>query len=98
MYNFEYHKINICPKQLVIYLEKHGWNKKREAEDISVWTYKRQDKTFGMFVPLSDNFVDYRERILEVLDTLEEVEQRFKFEIIQDIEKTYLQVDESVKC
>lgn len=75
----------ISPNQIVTYLEKSGWNKIKEAEGISAWIYSRADKKIGFFVPLMDDFVDYRERILEVLDTLEGVERRSKFEIIQDI-------------
>ncbi|GAA6622663.1 hypothetical protein [Scytonema sp. NUACC26] len=82
MYSYEKY---ISPNQIVIYLEKSGWNKIKEAEGISAWIYSKEDKKMGIFVPLIDDFVDYRERILEVLDTLEEIERRSKYEIIQDI-------------
>ncbi len=87
----------ISPKQMTMYLEKSGWNKKREAENISVWIYSKADKKVGIFVPLADDFVDYRERTLEVLDTLEQVERRLKYEIIQDIFNTSSLIDESTK-
>ncbi len=76
---------HISPNQIVMYLEKSGWKKIKEAEGISAWIYNRANKKVGIFVPLMDDFVDYRERILEVLDTLEEIERRSKYEIIQDI-------------
>ncbi|MUG98370.1 hypothetical protein F7734_41125 [Scytonema sp. UIC 10036] len=75
----------ISPNKIVIYLEKSGWNKIKEAEGISAWVYNRENKKVGIFVPVMDDFVDYRERILEVLDTLEEIERRSKYEIIKDI-------------
>jgi hypothetical protein len=61
--------------------EKYGWNKIREAEDISVWIYDKHDRKFGMFVPLSDDFVDYRQRTIGVLETIQQVEDRSTFEI-----------------
>lgn len=87
----------ISPKQMTMYLEQSGWNKKKEAEDISAWIYSKNDKKVGIFVPLTDDFVDYRERTLEVLDTLEQVERRSKYEIIQDIINTSSPIDESTK-
>ncbi|NJL09523.1 MAG: hypothetical protein HC908_02885 [Calothrix sp. SM1_7_51] len=68
----------ISPICMVRYLEQQGWNKKNEVEDVSVWTCKKQGRTFGVILPLSDSFVDYKRRILEILDTLEEVERRPK--------------------
>lgn len=75
----------ISPNCMVRYLEQHGWNKKNQVEDVSVWTCKNEGKTFGVILPLSDNFVDYETRILEVLDTLEEVERRPKIKIIESL-------------
>lgn len=75
----------ISPNQIVTYLDRSGWCKIKEAEGISAWVYNRANKKMGIFVPLIDEFVDSRERILEILDTLEEVERRSKYEILQDI-------------
>lgn len=66
--------------------ETHGWNKIREAENISVWIYDRHYRKFGRFVPLANDFVDYRQRIIEVLETIQEVEDRSTFEICKDIQ------------
>ncbi|WP_127086654.1 hypothetical protein [Dulcicalothrix desertica] len=75
---------------MVTYLEKHGWNKVREAEDISVWIYDKHDSKFGMFVPTSDDFVDYRQRTIEVLETIQQVEDRSTFEICKEIQDIHL--------
>ncbi|RUS92781.1 hypothetical protein DSM106972_098310 [Dulcicalothrix desertica PCC 7102] len=62
--------INIIILTLYIHIkwlhprEKHGWNKVREAEYISVWIYDKHNKKFGKFVPTSDDFVDYRQRTI----------------------------------
>jgi hypothetical protein len=69
---------HISPNQIVTYLDRSCWCKIKEAEGISAWVYNRGNKNMGIFIPLIDEFVDYRERILEVLDTLEEVERRSK--------------------
>gem|GEM_PF-3322009 len=85
--DYEYYNLDaLSPYRVVTYLEKHGWNKIREAEDISVWIYDRHDRKFGMFVPLADDFVDYKQRTIEVLETIQEVEDRSTFEICKDIQ------------
>ncbi|RUS96623.1 hypothetical protein DSM106972_086460 [Dulcicalothrix desertica PCC 7102] len=89
--DYKYYNIDaLSPYKVVTYLEKHGWNKVREAEDISVWIYDKHDSKFGMFVPTSDDFVDYRQRTIEVLETIQQVEDRSTFEICKEIQDIHL--------
>ncbi|GJD21585.1 hypothetical protein RIVM261_065410 [Rivularia sp. IAM M-261] len=60
------------------------------VEQVSVWTYKRQDKMFGLFLPLTRDFVDYRNRVVEILEILQQVEQRSQEDILKRIESKNL--------
>jgi hypothetical protein len=85
--DYKYYNLDaLSTYRVVSYLETHGWNKIREAENISVWVYKRHDRKFGIFVPLANDFVDYRQRTIEVLETIQEVEDRSIFDICKDIQ------------
>jgi len=77
----------ISSVKLCNYLEQHGWVKKRQAEGISVWTYKKGKELFGIFVPLNENFVDYNNRIVEVLYTLEKAENRPFSKILESLHR-----------
>lgn len=80
----------IPPEQIQKYLEEYGWCQRKVVEQVSVWTYKRQDKMFGLFLPLTRDFVDYRNRIFEILEILQEVEQRSQEDILNTIESKKL--------
>ncbi|MBW4508359.1 MAG: hypothetical protein KME64_17865 [Scytonematopsis contorta HA4267-MV1] len=83
MQDYQYKEIaNISPKTIVQYLEKHGWHNWKEVEDVSVLIYNKQGKKFGLFLPLSLDFVDYKNRVSEILITLEEVEERPRWQIL----------------
>ncbi|BAZ10396.1 hypothetical protein NIES4071_22110 [Calothrix sp. NIES-4071] len=85
IYNYE--KLEcISPAQIENYLNEHGWRKKIVVEEVSVWIYKRQDRIFGLFLPLNINFVDYRNRVVEILDILQKAEKRSQEEILKFIE------------
>jgi hypothetical protein len=84
MQNYQYKEIaNISPNTIIQYLEKHGWHNWKEVEDVSVWIYNKQGRKFGLFLPLSLDFVDFQNRVLEILITLEEVEERPRGQILE---------------
>ncbi len=72
--------------KMCIYLEKAGWKKRKEVENVSVWTYKEGDSVFGIFVPLREDYVDYKNRIIEVLYTLQKVENRSYIKILESLQ------------
>lgn len=73
--------IKIC-----LYLVQNGWIKRKEVENVSVWTYKKGESVFGIFVPLREDYVDYQNRIIEVLDTLQTVEERSYIKILESLQ------------
>jgi hypothetical protein len=75
----------ISPLKICNYLIKNGWQKKREIEDISVWVNKKENNLTGLFVPLRDDFVDYQNRVFDILYTLEEFENRPIPQIIESL-------------
>ena len=85
---YNYDKLEcIPPAQIENYLNEHGWRKKTVVEEVSVWIYKRQDRMFGLFLPLNRDFVDYRNRVVEILYILQKVEERSSEEILKSIEE-----------
>lgn len=75
----------ISPLKICNYLTKNGWEKKREVEGISVWVNRKENNVSGIFVPLHDDFVDYQNRVFDILYTLEEFESRPIPQIIESL-------------
>lgn len=87
MNKYHLEKLECIPsEQIQKYLDEHGWRQRNVVEEVSVWTYKRHDRMFGLFLPLNPNFVDYRNRVVEILEILQLVEQRSQEDILKTIE------------
>lgn len=91
MNKYNYDKLEcIPPAKIEKYLQEHGWRQRNVVEQVSVWIYKRHDRMFGLFLPLTKDFVDYRNRVVEILEILQKVEQRSQEDILKTIENQNL--------
>lgn len=80
--------LTIPLREVAAYLRARGW---REAGKIGaakglVWTYCLDERgEYELQLPLDPNLRDFTRRMYEVLETLEDVEQRSQVDILQDL-------------
>lgn len=80
---------NIDPKQLTIYLQTHGWlieNSDNISE--SIWVISQSEKEYDITLPLNPKIRSYALRIAEILEILEQVEERSQLDILSDLVTT----------
>ena len=79
---------SLSPNQVLDYLKSQGWVEFEHLDGKSViLTLETTDhEEFEVAVPLKRDFRDFGIRMSELLETLEIVEDRSQFDILQDIE------------
>jgi hypothetical protein len=77
---------SIRPHELVTYLRSRGF-RQHEAPGAVTATWRKGSGSdeFEILVPLEPTFRDYASRVLDVLKTLEALEQRSQLDILRDI-------------
>jgi len=80
--------MSIRPLDVVAYLRTHGWIEARDSLIKGIWLLRRDRKEFEILTPLDRRFVDYPNRVSDMLRTLEIVEGRSQLQILTDITST----------
>jgi len=80
--------LSIRPLDVVAYLRTHGWIEARDSPIKGIWLLRRDRKEFEILTPLDHRFVDYPNRVSDMLRTLEIVEGRSQLQILTDITST----------
>ncbi|MGF1489863.1 MAG: hypothetical protein ACFBSE_22480 [Prochloraceae cyanobacterium] len=80
---------SISLKKIQEYLSIKGWKKKKEISGTaSIWIRSIAGEKYGIILPLDREFIDFQDRLIEVFNILEEIEQRPKIEIIESLKNT----------
>ncbi|MBW4506699.1 MAG: hypothetical protein KME64_09330 [Scytonematopsis contorta HA4267-MV1] len=73
---------NINPQQVEVYLIAQGWQQQQKIGDkASIWTLD----DFEILLPLKPEIIDFKRRMLEVVETLALQEKRSQIEILGDL-------------
>jgi hypothetical protein len=73
---------NINPQQVEAYLIAQGWKQQQQMGDkASVWTLD----DFEILLPLKPEIIDFKRRMLEVVETLALQQRRSQIEILGDL-------------
>ncbi|NER49665.1 MAG: hypothetical protein F6J92_23840, partial [Symploca sp. SIO1A3] len=78
---------HLQPLAIETYLQATGWHELNRVPDkVSVWTRDAfpQDK-LKIYVPVDQEFDDYSRRMYELMETLEQAEQRSQLDIISEL-------------
>jgi hypothetical protein len=75
----------IQPLNLFSYLRGRHWYEIRRLERGAFWGKTIKDSNFEILLPLDSSIRDYPNRVSDVLKTLEQVEGRSQFEIVEDL-------------
>lgn len=78
----------IRPLEMVAYLRSNGWQQAQKLERGAFWVKEENGDSFELLLPLDPKVRDLPYRMAEVLQTLEEAEQRSQLEIIDDVVTT----------
>ncbi|MCP4657691.1 MAG: hypothetical protein GY856_19975 [bacterium] len=74
------------PLDIAAYLRSRGWREKEHSTGrFAIWTLAKNGHELEAFLPLDDTFRDYRQRIVDLLRTLEQAEDRSQLEVLVDV-------------
>ncbi|MBF0336619.1 MAG: hypothetical protein HQL05_02185 [Nitrospirae bacterium] len=74
---------NLKPLDILMYLRATGWHEVKTVPD--KWTVLIKEGDFEIILPLTNQYSDFVLRMLDMLKTLEVVEERSQFEIVNDL-------------
>jgi hypothetical protein len=75
---------NLSPSAVSAYLRANGWTREREQmpSTAAIWT---KGDEFEVLLPLRPEYLDFRRRMLEMIDTLRRAEQRPTAQVVADV-------------